>query len=137
MTKDGTNGYDEEQIKLFMERIDACFDELATLTGEHMNRCKGPRKRIVEIVDEAKAAGINKKAMKAKIKARDYERKMAKLREDLEADEQDSFDRISEALGDYGTTPLGEATLRRARPQHPGVTGADLDSLAERGSSEH
>jgi len=45
------------------------------------------------------------------LKKRDLERKLAAVRDDLEAGEQNTYDMRVEKLGDFKNTPLGGAAL--------------------------
>lgn len=111
-----TNGYDSDAVKGYVERIERYLDELASERGEFMARCKVIRNNIAHVVQEAKDQhGIPKKEFKAVIKARELEAKADRIREDLEADAQATFDMIRTALGDFGDLPLGQAALERAR----------------------
>lgn len=101
-----TNG-----VKEYVARIERLHGDLRSQQGEYMRECRTIRADMKTIYDEAKAAGIPKKELKAVVKARDLERRAAGIREDLEGDEQDTFDRIRLALGDLADTPLGQAAL--------------------------
>lgn len=95
----------------FVGRIERLYDDLASAKGEYMRRAKTIREDIALVIDDAKTAGIPKKELKAVIKTRDLERKAQAIRDDLEADSQETFDQIRLALGDLADTPLGEAAL--------------------------
>jgi len=116
-------GFDKSQVKSFVERIESLHADIATEMAEALNRCKAIHGDIKLVYDEAKdTAGIPKKALKRVVKARSLERKAAEVREELEGDDQHSFDQIRLALGDLADLPLGQAALAEAgedlRPRH-------------------
>ena len=93
------------------------WGELATLKGEYMQRCQGPRGRIKSVMAAAKEAGVNTVAFRATVAKHRAARKLQARLENLEADDRYAFDMIQEALGEFGDTPLGAAALDRARPR--------------------
>lgn len=110
-----SNGYNAEKVKNYVERIEALHADIASIMGAALNECKQVHGDIKIVLDEAKDSdGIPKKALRKVIKARSLERKAAEVRDDLDGDDQDSFDLIRHALGDLGDTPLGAAALERA-----------------------
>lgn len=48
------------------------------------------------------------------MKTRQLENKLEAIRDGLQADEQETFDQIRNALGDLADLPLGQAALARA-----------------------
>jgi len=111
-----SNGYDPEKVKNYVDQIESLHADIASIMGAALNECKQVHSDIKLVLDEAKDNdGIPKKALRKVIKARSLERKAAEVREDLEGDDQDSFDLIRHALGDLGDTPLGAAALERAQ----------------------
>jgi len=112
------NGPNPDRTRECVTRIEALHQKKERAHMAYMAECAVIAEDVKVIVDEAKAAwGIPKRALKTVIKVRAGERKLAKLREDLEADDQESFDQIRHALGDLADTPLGRA-----------VTGETFDS---------
>lgn len=110
--KPPSNGYDAAKTKSFVSRIENLHAEIATIMGTALNECKTVHADIKLVYDEAKEeAGIPKKALKKVVKARELERKAAAVREDLEAEDQDTFDMIRQALGDLADTPLGQSAM--------------------------
>jgi hypothetical protein len=125
-TTRATNGYDQDQVKGIVGRIEQCFSDLLSERGAYMNRCRGIREGITSAYDDAKAAGIAKKELKALIKTRELERKISAQFAELEADEQANYQMIKDALGDFADLPLGEAAVERAKKK-----GEALDSLTQ------
>jgi predicted dinucleotide-binding enzyme len=111
-----TNGIDGEQLQQFVASIMAEHDELDTLKSEHMQACKGPRQRIKEIKADAKEAGLSRPAFSELLKTELAKRRERKRVAALEADDAAALEQMVEAMGDYGSTPLGAATIERARP---------------------
>lgn len=130
MTKDsetapahGPNGYDPKTVNSFAARLDNLDTELESERGKYMKRCRELRDDIGAVLDEAKAKGIPKKSFKAVRKAANHQRKAERARDDLEPDEQDSFDAIAIALGaDFASFGLGKARLDRAAAKNEAVS---------------
>jgi uncharacterized protein (UPF0335 family) len=109
-----TNGYDPAKVQEFVGRIENLHNDIASEKGSFMQICKDIHSDINLVFDEAKEAGIPKKALKKVITARALEAKAAAVREALEGEDQDSFDLLRHALGDLADTPLGAAALKPA-----------------------
>lgn len=131
MAKDNiTIAIDGTKAKRFVQEIERHHDTLETFKGEHMSRCKSVRELISENYDLAADAGINKKALKAFVKARALKRKLTDTRADLE-EGVETFDMIAAAIGeDFGGLPLGQAALNRAAETRA-ENGAALDDLTD------
>jgi uncharacterized protein (UPF0335 family) len=108
---EGANGrFDTEKTQGFVERIENLHADIASIMGEALNACRAVHGDIKIVYQEAKdEAGIPKNALKKVVKARALEQKARAVREDLEAEDQDDFDRIRQALGDLADLPLGQA----------------------------
>jgi hypothetical protein len=119
----GEAGFDKEKVQGIVGRIEGHLSDLLSERGAYMNRCRGIREGITSAYDDAKAFGIPKKELKALIRTRELERKIEQTREDLEADERETFEQIQEALGDFGNTALGQHAIDSKR------RGAALDTL--------
>jgi hypothetical protein len=63
---------------------------------------------------EAEKAGIPKREFRAVMRTRQLENKLEAIRDGLQADEQETFDQIRNALGDLADLPLGQAALAKA-----------------------
>lgn len=110
-----TNGFDPKKTSAYVKRIDSVYRQLESLKGKYMSECKGYRKDITDILDEAKSIGIPKKAFKSYLRERELLSKAADVRDELEGDDQDSFDMIKQAMGELADTPLGQAALSKAK----------------------
>jgi hypothetical protein len=122
---DGRNGYDGEQIQKFLDQIAKVDDELLTLKGEYMSSCRGPRSRIKDVLAQVRDSDINMPAFRELLK-KDREDRARQARIDaLEADDRDAYEMLEQALGPFGETDLGQAALRKARPDG----GDELNTL--------
>lgn len=128
-THDGRNSIDPQMLNRYVSDIERKFDEIATLTGEHMNRCKQRRDEIKAYKKQAKKAGIPLKELNALIDQRKLERKIAELRDDMEEDQVETLDMMIEALGEFGDSPLGAAAIDRKKKQQE--TDSALDAMGE------
>ncbi len=126
----GANGFDPEQLTKYLDHIDSADDQLLKLKSEHMTACKGPRGKIKGVMKEARNAGLNMPALRAVIAKHRSERKIEEQIAELEADDKADYEEMQRALGDFGTSPLGEAALKRAKPPEP---QHDEDALAQLG----
>jgi len=115
-TEDETprTGHNGPSPVAFVERIERCKGELATLRGKYMVACKGVREDINGILVEAEDEGLSRKALKSVLKARDLEAKADAVREALEDEDQTAYDNIRVALGDFADTPLGQAAIAQS-----------------------
>ena len=115
MAKQANNNTPEgENIKAAVRNIEDRYAELASERGVYMQKCKRIREHMSDDYDRAVEQGIAKKLLKLIIKERGYERKIEALALDLEADERSELEMLTEALGDFGTLPLGQAALAAA-----------------------
>ncbi|MGY2052940.1 hypothetical protein [Methylobacterium sp. JK268] len=115
------NGPNPERTRECVERIEAIADRKEAAHMEYMRQCSVFAEETKAVYDEAKKAwGLNRRSLKAVIKTRAMERKLEALRDDLEGEEQETFDQIRHALGDLADTPLGQTVL-------PADDGAEED----------
>jgi F0F1-type ATP synthase membrane subunit b/b' len=113
--QEGYNGFDGDQIKGYLDEIAVADNELLSLKSDYMLKCKGPRAQIREIMAAAKEAGTNMKALREVVADDRTRRRRERRIAALEADDLQDYEAMCEALGDYGTTPLGAAALKRAK----------------------
>jgi uncharacterized protein (UPF0335 family) len=106
-----TNGFDPKKMKSFVGRVENVEKELESLKGRYMSECKALREDIKDIFKEAQVEGVPTRPLKNYIKERQLLRKAEACRENLEADDQDSYDLIKQAMGDLAELPLGKAAL--------------------------
>jgi len=101
----------EEVAAPFLEEVEGHLDELESLRGSYMSKCKKVRDQIKDVYLGAKEAGVKIKPLKGLVKWRQLERKKLKLEASFEEDEDEAaiYRRLVENLG-----PLGEAAAREA-----------------------
>ena len=80
-----------------------------------MRRCRSIRESIASAYTLAKDRGVTKKLLKAKVKTHLLEKKIEDIEDGFEADERSEYERIGQALGDFGDLPLGQAALAAAQ----------------------
>jgi hypothetical protein len=123
--RDGSNGFDGEMLGRYLDEIDKQDDKLLQYASEHMERCKGPRGKIKEVMQQAKDDGLNMAAFRLSVRKHRGARKINDKLMQLEADDAADFEEMQKALGEFGETELGQAALKRAAPK-----GSDkLESL--------
>lgn len=110
----GHNGFDATKLKGFVSRVENLEGALNKERSAYMLACKAIREDIKLVLDEAKDAGIPKKEFKAVIKTRNLQNKLEAIRDDLEGDQQETYDQIRHALGDLADLPLGEASMAKS-----------------------
>ena len=113
MTKQSTqtNGIDTDKAKGFVGRVEALNAEILSERGVYMANAKGIRASIKEVIVEATSEGIPAKALKATIKDRELQRRRGVIAAGLDIDEGVAFEQMKEALGEFGSSPLGAAAL--------------------------
>lgn len=109
-----TNGYDKATIEDVIVRVENVEEEIASTMSAAMRQCKTLRGDIKTIYVDAKDAGLPAKAIKVEVKLRRLDKRKADILAGLDEEEDDSFDVIHEALGDFASSPLGEAVLAAA-----------------------
>lgn len=110
---DGKNSYDPKLLKDIISRVEAKDAELESAKGAYMKRARDIRESRMGILQEAEARGLPKKELKAVLKARKAKRALDGIRDELEPDNQDTFDLLADILGDYAGTALGAAAVEK------------------------
>lgn len=96
----------------FVARIENLHAEIAKEKSAFMLTCKALQQDIKEVLEEAQTKGIPKKPLKAIVKQRALEKKVAACRDDLDdIDHISAFDIMKAALGDLADLPLGQAAI--------------------------
>jgi hypothetical protein len=125
------NGPTDDQVLELIEIIEEEATKLVTEKMEYMRRCKPIHEAIAEIIDEACAVrGFNKKAVKIKLKQRAYARKANDLEMEIDIEVAAALKHYAEALGDFGSLPLGQAA--KAGFERDVKKGHPLDGMASR-----
>lgn len=118
------NGYDPAQLQALLGEIDDADMRLASLKGEYMQSCKGPRSDITSVFERAKEAGIPMRAFRTFVKNHRLSKQSDANVAKLEDDDRAEYAQLSDAFGP--DTPFGQYAARRANPQHE----AAVDSFA-------
>lgn len=100
----------EGRAEAYLERIENVLDELESEKGKYMERAKEMRSDITEIYTEAKDNGIVVRALKAVVKERQLQKKIAAIADGLDIDEASQYRQLSDALGG----PMGEWAKSKA-----------------------
>jgi hypothetical protein len=104
------NGPTDDQVLELIEIIEAEAGKLVAEKMDYMRRCKPIHEAIADMIDEAVATrGFNKKAVKIKLKQRAYARKASDLEMEIDIEVAAALKHYAEALGDFGSLPLGQA----------------------------
>ena len=109
-----SNSFNGKQLEGYLSEIFRHDDALASLRGQYMQSCREPRAAIKEIMGTVREAGINMVAFRQVLAEARSDRAHASVVAAMDQQDVDDYEAISAALGDFGTTPLGQATLARA-----------------------
>jgi uncharacterized protein (UPF0335 family) len=96
-----SNMYDEDQVRSYIEQIEALRGEVATSKSNHMTfaRKKGDEEK--EVFDDAKANGIPRKVLAKLLKRRELEDKIDKLDDEIDEDHKPLFVSLTEKFAAY------------------------------------
>lgn len=99
-------------VKEFVGRIENLHADLEKEKSAYMLACKALREDIRAVLEEAQEKGLPKKPLKAIVKQRALEKKVAACRDDLDdIDHLSAFDIMKASLGDLADLPLGQAAM--------------------------
>ena len=129
------NGYPATVVKGFVKELETLEEERLQAHSLYMKKCAKLKEQAGDIYDAAKEKGIPRKALRTVIKVRQAENKAERLREELEQDEQDSFDLLRLALGDLEDTDLGKAAMARMK-ERAAQEASNVDDLSEPSGSK-
>lgn len=110
---EGRNRANADEMASFVDKYEELEKEALREKMTYMERCRRIREQQKDLLDDAKGQGLPKNVVKAVVKARDLERKIEALQEELEDDAAQIFKDIRDALGDYADLPLGAAAVAR------------------------
>jgi len=108
----GFNGFKGDELKGYLSEIAGADDELLSMKSAYMLQCKGPRRKIRDVMVAAKTAGMNMVALRTLVADDRAKRRQERRIDALEADDKADYDAMQEALGELADTPLGQAALR-------------------------
>jgi len=109
-----TNGGPLASVRGFLQEIDRVDDELATLRGEYMQACQGPRQELKDIMTAAADAEIDMSSFRVLLKEHRDARAHAKRLAELDLAQRASYAEMITALGELATSPLGQAAISKA-----------------------
>jgi uncharacterized protein (UPF0335 family) len=121
----------------FLQRIEEIDGELAAERGAFAAKCRTLRSNRKDVFGDAKDVGIAVKALKAVVKRRELESRIAGLPSDFDIDESAQFKALVEV---FAGTPFGEHVKEQAAKARAKKTqteerpdkisrGHDLDAL--------
>lgn len=108
------NSPSDGHVQEAVANIEESYRKLDTERAVYMNKCKSVRAEMKDHYSDAGNLGISKKLLAKIIKERQLERKIDALTADLEPDERSELEMLIEKLGEFGSTPLGQAALAKA-----------------------
>lgn len=117
MTTVAESNTDFQKLARFLSEIRKCDDELDTLKGEHMARCKAVRERKSAWMTQIGDAGFDVAAVKFNLKADKLEAAVRRHREGAEEDTVETADAIKARLGEFAGLPLGAAAVEHAETE--------------------
>lgn len=117
------DGHNSKIADYFAE-IDLFDDEIDRLRGTYLERCKGPREAIREILQSVKDADLNVIAFKILLREHRELRRHEKRVAELDLVDKSDYESMAAALGDFGATPLGDAALKKAKKKDEARVGA-------------
>jgi uncharacterized protein (UPF0335 family) len=95
----------------FLQRIEEIDEELDSEKGAYMATCRTLRSRRKDVFGDAKGAGIAVKPLKAVVKRRKLENKIAGLPSEFDIDESAQYEALAAA---FAGTPFGDFAAERA-----------------------
>jgi uncharacterized protein (UPF0335 family) len=95
----------------FLQRIEELDEELDSEKGAYMATCRTLRSRRKDVFGDAKGAGIAVKPLKAVVKRRKLENKIAGLPSEFDIDESAQYEALAAA---FAGTPFGDFAAERA-----------------------
>lgn len=128
MSEHQTNAIDPTTAQRFVGELDRCDEELLTLRGEYMQRCKTVRERKADWMEQAADAGLPRAGLKHYLKERKLLAAVSFHRQEAEPEVIETADMIREALGDFSELPLGGAAVEAVeRMADAGVTSMSIN----------
>lgn len=107
-----SNGIDKDVMDSIVGEVKAQWEKLEELRAQYMNKCKGPRAEIAEIIAAAKEQhGVGTKALKAYLRDEADLLKIVKREKARRAKGggiEDEVDQIRLAAGQLAETPFGQ-----------------------------
>lgn len=112
-----SNGFDPEEVTGFVGRVESVQSDIDEIMEEAKTKCAPLREDIATIKKEANDAGLPRKALHTVISVRRKLRRANMQVQNLDQEQQDEYELLQDALGDFGETELGFSALERARAE--------------------
>jgi uncharacterized protein (UPF0335 family) len=96
----------------FLQRIEEIDEELDSEKGAYMATCRTLRSRRKDVFGDAKDAGVAVKPLKAVVKRRKLENKIAGLPSEFDIDESAQYSALASA---FAGTPFGDFAAAQAQ----------------------
>ena len=119
MSEDQKPNLDYSLLHRVFKEVGKRHENLATLRGEYMARCKTERDQISDWLDRAQEGGFDRKAIKHELKRIELENRLDAHDADAEEDIVETADEIREKLGAFADSPLGGAAVAAAPAEKP------------------
>jgi hypothetical protein len=109
------NEITSERVEPFIRKIESYLRDLESEKGSYMNVCKGIRAQMRDVIKDAADAGLPRTAFKEAIETLKLQRKLNKIRAELEEDMIEFHDQIVSAVEGLEDLPLGIAAVEREK----------------------
>lgn len=131
MTAAASGGNDlAAKAEIYIRQIEEIDDDLESEKGDYMSRCRVLRDKRKDVFGAAKDNGIAVKPLKAVVKRRKLENKIAGLPSDFDIDKSAQYEALAAA---FAGTPFGDFAHARA---HANEDDGDVGEAA-RPDEEH
>jgi hypothetical protein len=104
-----TNSFDQDAAQAVVEEIERELGLIKSSQAKHMKYARERRDVIKEIYKSAKEDGLPEDVVKGLLKIRDNNRSNAEVAKNMSSDYAPIFVPLSEALGLFADSPLGQA----------------------------
>ncbi|MBI1234739.1 MAG: hypothetical protein GC208_09585 [Alphaproteobacteria bacterium] len=109
------NGYDLSVVSEIVGRHEELDAECESIMGKARRECQSRRADQKELLQDAEDAhGIPKKVLRAELRIRKQERKLQKTKDEIDDEIVDDVLNLHDQLGEYASTPLGAAAVKKA-----------------------
>lgn len=112
-----TNSFDQDAAQAVVEEIERELDLIASSQGKHMKYARERRDAIKEIKKSAKDDGLPTDVVDALLKVRKANRVIHDVKYGMSADYKPIFKPLSEALGLFADSPLGQAAAEAEKQE--------------------
>jgi hypothetical protein len=106
--------YDGEYIRGAIEQIMSINAEIDGEKAALAKKLQPKRKHVAKIIKGMVESGMGTREVQTLLKKAKLERRLENVTAELDDDQKAEFQRILEAMGDFGDTPLGAAAIAAA-----------------------